>query len=274
MVTLASTTSSQEELEHAASENWREPFEPKPEERKETPEGKQPETAAAQEPAEKEESKKPQEHKSGWQKRIDKLTAKNYKLSNEIEELRSKIKPAETTAPAQPQEPKLADFGGDVEKFLSARDAFKEKTETQAAEQERLKATYDTYNRKVSEARGNYEDWDEVLEATDITIPQSAGLAVIESDNGPDVAYYLATHPEEAEALNGMTPIGMVRSIAKISDTLAAKPAPTEKPKAKPAEPISPVGASSTRSSVPLDQLSPKEYIKIRNKQERENRGR
>lgn len=273
-VILASTTSPQEELEHGVSENWREPFVPKPAEEAPKPEGEEPEVPAEEAPKAEE---KPKGHKGGGpQKRIDKLTARNAALEKELEEYKAKVKPADEKKPEAPREPKLADFGNDVEKFVAARDEWKKAEEVRIATEETQKVIFDAYNKKVSEARGQYDDWDEVVSsASNVSIPQSAYVAIVESENGPDVAYYLATHPEEATPLVDMTPTAAVRAIGKISDKLIAeKSKPPVKEKVKPPDPVSPVGASSTRTNLSLDELSPREYIRVRNKQERENRMR
>ena len=77
-VVLTSTTSPQNELEHGVSEDWRNAEALKPVEEA------KPEVEQAELPLEPEveaEPEKPKEqpkgHKSGWQKRIDKLTARN-----------------------------------------------------------------------------------------------------------------------------------------------------------------------------------------------------
>jgi hypothetical protein len=271
-VTISSTTSSQEEMEHAASPNWREPFVPKEAPKVEAPATQETEleTAAAPETAEPQESKP----KSRAQRAIDKLTARNHRLEAELEEAR-KAKPAEEkAAPAPSGPPKLQDFlsaGKTADDWADARDAWKAAEETKQAEAERQKATFDQYNKGVSEARGRYEDWDETVTTATGTIPEAASLAVIECDNGADVAYYLAKHPEICEELMEMTPVGAIRRIGKISDSLTPsekKVSPSEKPRPKPAAPITPVGSSSTQSSTPLDQLPPREYIKVMNKRE------
>jgi hypothetical protein len=273
-VVITSTTSPQEHLDHAVSEEWRQP-QPEKEEVKDDTETVETEEVKKEEEAG--EKPAPKGHKGGGiLKRVDKLTAINARLEKENEELRAKVKPPDTKAPEGPREPKLADFGNDVEKYVAARDAWKQAEEVRLGEAERQKETFEGYNKKVSEARGAYDDWDEVVSAADaIKIPQSAYLAVVESENGPDVAYYLAQHPEEAQTLVEMSPIGAVRAIAKISDKLlASKSTPKPKDKPKPPEPLATVGGSATRSNVSLDQLPVREYIKIRNKQERENRQR
>ena len=270
-VVLTSTTSPQAELEHGVSEEWRDPFIPEGEKLDEKSEEKPKEEAEAPSA----EASKPKEHKSGWQKRIDKLTARNHMLESRVAEYEAKGKPVEEAKPEVKAngEPKLADFQNNLEEFLKARDAWKENEGQRTAELERRKATVDTYNQKVSEARGQYDDWDEVVSGSKIIIPQAAVDAVVELDNGPDVAYYLAQHPEEAEALMDLSAIRTIQVIGKLADKVAAANAPPPKPaKVAPPAPLAPVGGSSTRSSIELDQLSPREYIKIRNKQERENR--
>jgi hypothetical protein len=281
-LTLTSTTSSQEQMEHAVSDNWREPFVPPvAAPAVETPEAEvEPETPAVPETAETTESKPKDKPKSRAQRAIDKLTARNHRLEEELEQARKAPKPAEEakTAPATAGPPKLQDYlnaGKTAEDWADARDDWKAGEETKQAESARQKETFDTYNKSISEARVRYEDWDEVVEATDAVIPQSASIAVIEAGNGPDVAYYLAKHPEVCESLMDMTPAAVIMQIGRISDSLnpATKRSPSEvKPKAKAPAPISTVGNSPTNSSVPLDQLSPRDYIRVRNEQERRRR--
>jgi hypothetical protein len=271
-VVITSTTSTQEELNHAVSDEWREP--PKPAEEPVAAEPEETPTAEGTVETEtKEEKPKAKEHKGGWQKRIDKLTARNHSLETRLQELESKLKPAEAPAPPKSNEPKLVDYGNDVEKFLAARDQWKDAEDVRKSDQESQKATFDAYNKKVSEARGQYDDWDETVTGSNMTIPQSVYQEVVESDNGPDVAYYLATHPEETEKLMEMSQSAARRTVIKISDQLAkekTKPEKAEKP--KPSAPITPVGTAATRTGTTLENMSLRDYIKTRNKQERENK--
>ncbi len=273
--TLTSTTSTEAEMTHALSSEWRDPS-ALPEPAKETPAADAPETqeteptAAASETAEKPLESKP---KSKAQRAIDKLTAKNYQLAKDLEEAR-KAKPAEQpAATAQPQgPPQLKDFKT-PEEWADARDVWKEaKAAEDEARQER-QAELDEYNRGVSDLQAKTEDWDEVVAQSDIQIREYISAAIVEmGKTGPEVAYYLAKNPDVCEELNGMKKFAAIAKIHEIAKTLG-KPAakgssPPVKPKVVPPAPISTVGGATTRSSVPLDQLPPKEYIAIRNKQE------
>lgn len=128
---VASTTASQEEMDHAVSANWREPF---PAKTAEVTTGTQPETAAAEvthpetpatpeevlevetdpasEPADVQETTELRpKGKGGFQKRIDKLTERNTDLATQLAEYRERAeaaekrlaKPAETETPAKPE---------------------------------------------------------------------------------------------------------------------------------------------------------------------------
>jgi hypothetical protein len=272
--TLTSTTSSEAEMTHALSPEWRDPAalpEPAKEVETETPETQETEpTAAASETAESKESPKP---KSKAQRAIDKLTAKNYQLARDLEELR-KAKPAEEkTASTQPGPPQLKDFKT-PEEWADARDAWKDaETKRIEAEQERQEE-FDEYNRGVSELQAKHDDWDEVVVNSTSTIPGYVGAAVTEmGKEGAEVAYFLGQHPEICDELMDMKKFAAIAYVHQIAAQLKAPAAsPKPKPKVTPPAPISTVGASTTRSSIPLDQLPPLEYNKIRNQQERNKR--
>ena len=289
-IVLTSTTDTQENMDHAASEKWREAPEVKPkaepapevEPEQEPVEVPEEPNAEPAEPAEEPETEteaaeaKPR-HKSGWQKRIDKLTARNHQLENRIAEFEAKARPAEEARPFQlPQEPKWAEYqaaGKSIDEFLRDRDTWKDVQAGISRQEEMKKAINDAYNEKASKALGEYEDWSEVVSSSKVILPQDAIDAIKEVDNGPAVAYYLAQHPEEAEALNEFTPKRAVLEIGRISDKLTAeKEKPAPKPKVVPPAPITPVTSSGTKTSTPLEKMSMREYIKIRNKQEREAR--
>lgn len=165
-------------------------------------------------------------------------------------------------------------------------------------EQERVREVFDTYNRATSEARATHDDFDEVVGRRDLQIPQAAQVAIIEAGEiGPEIAYYLGSNPDECQKLAQMSPARAASYIGKIEAKLSAvksetaanyqpaerqapvvqenKPSPPPQRPVKPAPaPITPVGASSNRSSVSMDQLPYRDYKRLRDQEERSARGR
>lgn len=260
-----------------------------PETQQEVPEAEKPETAQDSEP----ETEQERRGRGGFTKKIDKLTARNYQLQETNAQLQARLEaierrlegkeaPAKPTLSEKPTPDKfqtyeeyveaLADWKSEqrVAKALEER----EQATSKQAEEARTKETFDTYNKRVSEARGKYEDFDEVVGRDDISIPQSVQLAIVEMDNGPEVAYYLGQHPEEAEKLLELSPIKAVMAVGRIAATLNPSSSPEKRPVSGAPTPVKPVGSSSTRSSVALEDLPQREYNRIRNEQESKRRFR
>lgn len=268
------------------------------------------EKPAAEKPtAEKPEGEQAAAEGGGFTKRINKLTAKNYALGNENQtlkeqndELKKRLdaieqKVASKAAPEQAQ-PDPKPVVGQYEKYEDYVDALtdwkirearktlqadtaasikqQQEQQTQQTEQERLRTVYDSYNRRVSETRGRIDDFDEVVgAATDVQIPEAAEHAILEADNGPDIVYYLAAHPDVAKQMSTMSPIKAAAFIGKLSAKLevnGTQAATEEKPaKAKPVSaapaPIKPVSSGSAKTEVPIDELPYAEYKAAREKQ-------
>lgn len=283
-ITLASTTSSQKELEHAVGDDWRDPAKIE----SEAP-ATEPETAAATEPAgETNGDKQEKKGKGGFQKKIDRLTKTVAELRAELDAARTPAKPlAEQSAETEPvvaagKEPKIGDFRS-VDEYMEAKTEWlisqkleqRQQLEQRKAEEQNTKEVFDAYNQRVAEVEAEHDDFKEVVGRQDIQIPQSVQLAIFEMENGPEVAYYLGQNPEECEKLCEMSPFRAVIEIGRIADKITgpASAAPA-KQKTNPPPPIRPVGGNASTSSVPLDQLSPVDYIKVRRQQIREKRSR
>lgn len=291
-VVIASTTASQEELDHAVSKDWRTPPEVKTEAPiEEVPEGQEasPETADAQGAPKTEEKK----GKGGWQKRVDALTARNKALEERLARIEAREPRADNLSaektPASPPidtsaRPKQADFQSTddyvaaMTRWTMAQDA-KEK-ESKAA-QERTQQLFDSYNERLETIREKYEDWDEVSDSLANTpIPNSVHAAII-SMGDPELAFQLAKHPEEVEKLwNIVEERGDGAAVAELG-AIRARFIPSttnpQTPKAKtaPPPPIRPVRGTVTQSppSIYSPDISDADYIRMRNKQARE-RGR
>jgi len=105
--------------------------------------------------------------------------------------------------------------------------------------------TISEWQRKVEKVSAKHSDYDEALENVDhIKIPPMTQTAIMESDIGGDIAYYLAKHPDELEKLVTLKPHAALMALgkieAKLTDTAEAKKVTTKVP-----EPISPLRGKS-----------------------------
>lgn len=223
-----------------------------------------------------------QRSQGGFQRKIDKLTTRNYELQNQLDQLRQQ-RPSTTQPPAQPptQQPSKADERPNRAQFNSEEEFFDAKVawgvrqgiaqeraaEQQRAEQEKAKAVVDGHHQRLSEALGKYDDFEEVLQASKAEVSQAAGVYIQRLDNGPDVMYHLATHPEIAEEIHSMEPIDQVGALGRISAELrkGSEPKPRKgKPESQAPEPISPVAANTKSSPTPLGEAPFMDFMKRR----------
>lgn len=282
VITLASTTSSQAELDHAAGDDWRTPPVPQTEVSTEASEPSPAESTSAADseaaPKEQVQRQKGESH-SGWQKRVDRLTARNKQIEARAAELEARLAeyergraekeptPAPAHKPAQDDGPKLEDYATPNEwhdaRSEWARDKQRQQEESAARDQQ-TREVWDAHNARISEARAKYDDFDDVAKSSDLQIPNNAAMAIIEQPNSAEVAYYLATHADEAKKLIEMRPMQQIAAIARISDKLSSPPAPKPKPASQAPAPIKPVGGHATGSTVDLGSMSYQDYKRAR----------
>jgi hypothetical protein len=145
-----------------------------------------------------------------------------------------------------------------------------------AAVQEQL---IDDWQRRLDLAKADLADFDEVVGKSEIDMPNHLYFAIVESDVGPQLAYYFAKNPDEARLLKGMSPTAALRTLGKLEDRLLAEqataimspekkdPAPAaaasaqktpEVSKAPP--PIDPLRDASTPVEKPTSQMTFQEY--------------
>jgi len=184
-------------------------------------------------------------------------------LEAKVRELEGKVTPQ--TPQAQPddelgEEPKpeqfsdmyeyakaLAEYTAD--KKLMERDR-EEKARKAAVEQEqKFKAWAD----RVNAAKNDLPDFDDMVQSSDVRVSDPVRDAIIESEHGPKILYWLAENSEFAKKLGDMSVVSAVREIGKIEarferDSKASEP--EVKPvvgKSKAPAPITPLrGAVST----------------------------
>lgn len=197
---------------------------------------------------EQNQSKKP---KSDAQKRIDTLTRRRYQLEAENDRLRQELESrnrganqsnqsnqpdqgqAQLKPAIDPAKPRRDDYAT-YDEWMESLSVYNTRQElanrdraisqrTAAEQQARVSADWSA---KLGAAREKYEDFDDIVGDPTFQIPIPALGAVMDSEIGADISYYLAEHRDEAKALFNMTPAGAVRAIGKLEAKLeAAKPA-------------------------------------------------
>lgn len=108
------------------------------------------------------------------------------------------------------------------------------------------------YNAGVTAAKAKYANWDQVVTA-DAHVTPTLTAAILASEHGAEIAYYLGTHPDERVALNADTPDpaptpSAVAALRRYLDSLVAgqrTPAPSSRTAAAPTgsapAPVAPV---------------------------------
>ena len=131
-----------------------------------------------------------------------------------------------------------------AEEIVARRDAAKQQSQV-----------LDSYHEREEEARGKYDDFEQVAYNPKLSITNVMAETIQSSDVGPELAYYLGSNPKEADRISRMTPFSQAKEIGKIEAKLADNP-PVKRTTSAPA-PILPVTARSSGSPA-LDTTDPR----------------
>ena len=88
----------------------------------------------------------------------------------------------------------------------------------QNAEQQEVAQQWDSRQQK---AIASIPDYAEIIGKSEVIVPPYVHQALLESEQGPEIAYYLALHPEEAKRLAAMKPLAAIKRIASLESDLA-----------------------------------------------------
>lgn len=296
-VVVASTTDNQEEVNAAAGGAKQDDEQP---ELKPPPTGDEQVESKEPEVPEPEPQPEVKPVPRGVDKRIGKLTAQLSEAQRQIDELKARQPQPEVKAPPEVPLEVAAKFDtfdswsekqlsagktASLDDFLEARDAWKEARDAQKAEREAI-AEYQTgvqsaYQEKVETFKAGVEDWDEVV-GQEIDLPPGVGPAILELDNGPEVAYFLGKNPKVTQKLNELSPFLAVAEVGRIAARLEKTPVPlqetnniaTRSPDRQPTvskapAPITPLkgGGIRTTKDISSPDIPYDEYRKIRDEQ-------
>jgi hypothetical protein len=189
-------------------------------------------------------------------------------LRAELSELREQMQAAQAMPAPKEADPKpqRAQFVSDEDYQEALTDwkvdqklAERQRDEQQARITAAQKQLSDNWNRRLEVAKTDLTDFDEVVGKSEVDLPNHIYVAVVESDIGPQIAYYLAQNPDEARLLKGMSPTAALRMLGKLEDRLAAEkdPAPaTKKEEPKPAAQAATVVPERSKAPAPIEPLS------------------
>ena len=212
----------------------------------------------------------------GVQRRIDRLTKARYEAEAQNKMLAERLQALERSSKPQqpPGAPKIEDFQ-DFDAYVAAKaewvadqkinKALSERDSRSQAERDQIESgkVVESWNQKLQKASKDIPDLTEAIESSDVPMTQVMGRAIMESDVGPQLAYYLATHPDEAEDIAALGPLATVRALGRIEERLSVKkPA---KPSGAPA-PITPSGQKAQASKDPAN-MDYDDFVKFRRAQ-------
>lgn len=235
-----------------------------------------PETKENEEQGEK---KKPE---GGFQRRINKLTARLHEMERLLAE-RSAVQPEPPKQAAPAGQPKWEDFqsAGDpltayteavaaykVEQVLAAQQRQAEARQAEAQQRQVLSS----WNERVQAAREAHPDFDDVIEEAAVAAPPALQQAIIQDPDGTELAYALAKDTKRFEAIAAMSPYAQLLALGELKAEIKASRAPKAK---SPVEPLPKPpavlgGKSAPKAPDVLDAaIDFREFERLRNAQRR-----
>lgn len=207
--------------------------------------------------------------KRGIQKRFDEMTAARREAERREEQARRDaeywremaMRQGQPQQPPQEEEvftkpkPTREQFEYDEDQYLEALTDWKleqreAKAQAQAAKQrqaETQKSIEQTAYAQVEKGRAEFKDFDTVT--NDVSLyTQAMATAVLASDIGYKISYYLGKNPQEAQKIAALPPARQVLELGKIEERLSRSP---EKKQTGAPPPITPVGTRSAANAEP-----------------------
>lgn len=220
------------------------------------------------------------------QKRIDHLTWEREQARREAEFYRAQAlqQPKPQPEPPAAKLPTLEEHGYDEAKYQAALIQYAtqqaervveerlSKAEQQRAEQARVES-FATRQREFMKATPDFEA--KVLRDPTLPITEAMRDVIVDSESGPELAYYLANNRETASAIAHLPPHLAARELGRIEARLEAQKEAAKRPPVSKAPPPPPT-VDSTEADVaknPLDEsMSMREWMSWRDRQARKKR--
>jgi hypothetical protein len=227
------------------------------------------------------------------QERIQELAAKRKEAEADAEAARReaaelKARLQALSAQAAPLEesgkPIRSQFATDDE-YIEALAAYKAKQAIAKREQEQAQAKAEAeeaeltaaWSRRQEQVMKALPDYAEVVAKSEVSVPAHIYRAILESDYGPQLNYYMCLHPEEAKRIGQMPPIrgikhltALERELADIEQEEQVVEVDKDKPKPQKSKAPPPIDLpKSTPSATPSTTNSFEEYKRRRQAEQR-----
>ena len=213
------------------------------------------------------------------QKRISKLTKEKYELKARAELAEKMLMSgggnawddSYSSANAD-QSPQREDFDSDDDYEQAAVD-YRIDQRVNAAVDSKLRdrEASQSWGAKKAAATKTLVDYDEVIEESTTRLTPAMEEAILTSDIGPHVAYYLAKNVDEANGISSMSPVAAIRAIGKIEAKLTVGKGKRNVSGAP--APVKPVGGGGAGSEKDPEKMSQAEYEAWRMRQIKKQRG-
>lgn len=184
-------------------------------------------------------------------------------LEARLKELETKVNPVPESKPDEDTEPMPSQFEDafDYAKALADWSTKKALRERDKQEADRRRAEEEAQKHKgwadrIAKAKAVLPDFDDMVASSDVVVSNEVREAIIDSDVGPQVLYYLAENPEFADKLAKMSAPSALREIGKLEARLE-KSEPKQEvntvaAKSNAPAPISPLKATSAVADIPI----------------------
>jgi hypothetical protein len=219
----------------------------------------------------------PVKPKKTAQERIDEITRARREAEREAAYWRKAAiekdtpKPAAPESPvvAGPQRPKIEQFDTQEQyedALFTWRDNVREIQTAQAKREKEHVEALDAFNTRAAKLREEHEDFDEVIESP--VFSPSMRVAILQSENGPDLAYYLGleVNRELASKIRNLSVERQLYEMGKLETNLLFSKQ-TKKVTNAPA-PIRPVGMSGAGGDIDPSKMSTDEWMRWRKEQQ------
>lgn len=216
---------------------------------------------------------KPDKQQSKFDKRIAQLNRKIGEQQARADMLQRQLEESKPKPEVKTDGIRLEDFDFDVEKYAEAKAKAAEESALKRYQEEQQKQTQtqaqqrlvSDWNGKTSKAEDKYDDFDEVV--GELKPTSHLNVAIMQAENGEDIAYYLGKNLKEASRIASLDPVSAIREIGRLEAKLLAEPPKVNAPSNAPA-PIVPITNARGKSTKTIFEAeSQEEFERLRKEQ-------